>query len=214
MFYKCIAYVFHILTALWAPPDAPCMLEGKWVISQTCVTSRNLGVSVSSFSYSAHTHTLLSRRLEASANFSRSLSVSLLLPHWPPWTRCSTLFRWRTQLFLAWKLFLRVSWANCFHSPGCCLHHLVACVLKIFIYLTIFLILLHLLLGVGHTMLINRGKLEGQVSVSSVFLLRDNFQEVASTFTHGATLQAHNQFFKLSLALNSNLVPSIPSCFE
>lgn len=98
------------------------------------MASRNLGGSVSSFSYSAHTHTLLSRRLEASANFSGSLSVSLLLPHWPPWTCCSTLFRWHTQLFLAWKLFLRVSWANCFHSPGGCLHHLVACVLKMFIY--------------------------------------------------------------------------------
>lgn len=43
----------------------------------------------------------------------------------------------------------------------------------------------------------NRSKLEGQVSVSSIFLLQDNLQEVASTFTHAATLQAHNQFFKI-----------------
>lgn len=128
---------------------------GKWVLSQTCVTSRNLGGSVSSFSYSVHTHKLLSWRLEASANFSGSRSVSLLLPHWPPWTPCSTVLRWHTQLFLAWKLFLRVSWANCSHSPGGCLHHLVACVLKTFIYFDhIFNVIMFYLLGVGHAMLI------------------------------------------------------------
>lgn len=120
------------------------------------------------------------------------------------------------------KLVLTVSGIKWVHSPDTTVFIALWPVSwKLSYILTIFFMLLHLLIG-DRACHIDQIEVKGQLLGSSIhsFTVRvpgielSTSSLVASTFTHGAILQAHDQFFKLFLTWDSSLVLVFHSALE